>query len=93
MRTLPSALAVAAVIGISAQPADAYRARKGCYEDRHGHLRCRTAAVPRRDSYSYDRARAEAEYDRARAEDVDPGGSYKAYPDWARYALSPKGNR
>ena len=32
MRTLLLALAVAAVIGISAQPADAYRARKGCYE-------------------------------------------------------------
>jgi len=84
MRTLLSALAVAAVIGISAQPADAYRARKGCYEDRHGHVRCRGAVGHRRDSYSYDRARAE---------DVDPGGSYKAYPDWARYALSPKGNR
>ena len=50
-----------------------------------------------------DRARAERaykgerltpdqrEYERARAENVDPGSSYAAYPDWARYALSPKG--
>ena len=84
MRTPASQPCVAAVIGISAQPADAYRARKGCYEDRHGHVRCRAAVGHHRDSESYDRARAE---------DVDPGGSYKAYPDWARYALSPKGNR
>ena len=50
-----------------------------------------------------DRARAERaykgghltadqrEYERTLAEGVDPGGSYAAYPDWARYALSPKG--
>lgn len=24
-----------------------------------------------------------------RARNVDPAGDYKAYPDWARYALSP----
>ena len=31
----------------------------------------------------------------ARAHDLDPAGDYKAYPDWARVALSPKldGNR
>ena len=26
-----------------------------------------------------------------RARSVDPAGDYKAYPYWARYALSPKG--
>lgn len=27
-----------------------------------------------------------------RARSVDPAGDYKAYPYWARYALSPKGD-
>ena len=31
-----------------------------------------------------------AEAAHIRAKSYDPGGSYKAYPDWARYALSPK---
>ena len=34
--------------------------------------------------------------DSARANNLDPAGDYKAYPDWARAALSPKydgGNR
>jgi hypothetical protein len=35
--------------------------------------------------------------DCVRANALDPGGNYKAYPDWARAALSPKtdggGNR
>lgn len=30
------------------------------------------------------------EADHIRAKSYDPAGSYKAYPDWARYALSPK---
>ncbi len=29
-------------------------------------------------------------YDYARARNIDPGGTYKSYPDWAAYALSPK---
>jgi hypothetical protein len=29
-------------------------------------------------------------HDCARARALDPGGNYKAYPDWARAALSPK---
>ena len=33
---------------------------------------------------------AQREFERTRAESYDPTGSYSAYPDWARYALSPK---
>ena len=29
----------------------------------------------------------------ARANDLDPAGDYKGYPDWARVALSPKFDR
>ena len=29
-------------------------------------------------------------HDCVRANALDPGGNYKAYPDWARAALSPK---
>jgi hypothetical protein len=47
-----------------------------------------------RDTAAHDRRSAdEREYDRARAKAFDPGGSYSAYPDWARYALSPKSLR
>lgn len=58
----------------------------------------RYSSSDRRKSHAYRnrydrRDAAEREYDRARAESVDPGGSYSAYPDWARYALSPKSNR
>lgn len=38
--------------------------------------------------------RDQREFERTRADSYDPTGSYSAYPDWARYALSPKnGNR
>jgi hypothetical protein len=30
------------------------------------------------------------DHDCVRANALDPGGNYKAYPDWARAALSPK---
>jgi hypothetical protein len=47
-----------------------------------------------RSARSHDRQRLtrdQREYERTRAESYDPGGSYAGYPDWARYALSPKG--
>ena len=84
MRTLLSALAVAAVIGILANPPTLIALARAV--TKIGTVTCGVAppsviaGIP-------------SSYDRARAEDVDPGGSYKAYPDWARYALSPKGNR
>ncbi len=39
--------------------------------------------------YRY-RNRDRDHYEAARAHNVDPAGDYKGYPDWARYALSPK---
>lgn len=50
--------------------------------------------------YKYDRRysakkrnwRVEEEY-AARAENLDPAGDYKGYPNWARVALSPKYDR
>jgi hypothetical protein len=41
-------------------------------------------------SYRHRHWSQNAEADHIRAKSYDPGGSYKAYPDWARYALSPK---
>ena len=47
---------------------------------------------PRADAKSYRHhfRNQNAEADHIRAKSYDPAGSYKAYPDWARYALSPK---
>ena len=45
--------------------------------------------------YRYARKRnwrVEREYE-ARANDLDPAGDYKGYPNWARAALSPKYDR
>lgn len=42
-------------------------------------------------SHQISRSRAdERHYEHMRAEAYDPAGAYKGYPDWARYALSPK---
>lgn len=38
-----------------------------------------------------ERQRNRESLDAARANDLDPAGDYKGYPDWARAALSPKG--
>jgi hypothetical protein len=45
-----------------------------------------------RDSYRYRGKvyRKACGPDCVRANALDPGGNYKAYPDWARAALSPK---
>jgi hypothetical protein len=68
-----------AATGLQASEASEYRARKA---------RDRAAA---RAHHSERLTPDQREYERARAENVDPGGSYRDYPDWARYALSPKG--
>lgn len=91
VRVPVAALVLAAAVGagVSTAPAEA-RGRK-CWETDSGRVVCRGRSY---DTRSVDRrTEAEREYDRARANDVDPGGSYSAYPDWARYALSPKSNR
>ena len=51
--------------------------------------------IPVAQAKSYHRFHAttydqNAQADHIRAKSADPGGSYRAYPDWARYALSPK---
>jgi hypothetical protein len=44
-------------------------------------------------SQAYSRkARVRETHDDVRANALDPGGDYKAYPSWARAALSPKGD-
>lgn len=51
------------------------------YTSRHRHSR----------SHSRERLTPDQrEFERTRANSYDPTGSYAAYPDWARYALSPK---
>lgn len=51
------------------------------YERRHERRRSEARWRYRNNSYS------------ARANDLDPAGDYKGYPDWARVALSPKYDR
>jgi hypothetical protein len=46
-------------------------------------------AAPKKRKY-YGVSAARLEYERARADAVDPARTYGAYPDWARFALSPK---
>jgi len=77
-----AAILSAALLLTAAADADA-KSRKR-HHGYHGH---RVAATQDR------RSADEREYDRARAKAFDPGGSYSAYPDWARYALSPKSMR
>ena len=60
----------------------------GGYYDRYGRYRDRDA---RYDSFRYRNNSYSA-----RANNLDPAGDYRGYPDWARAALSPKfdgGNR
>ena len=58
--------------------------------ERTYHSRHRQARLHSRERLTRD----QREFERTRAENYDPTGSYAAYPDWARYALSPKnGNR
>ena len=66
-----------AVTAASAQDGESKRLR---------HDRARHARVQHNERLTPD----QREFERTRAESYDPTGSYSAYPDWARYALSPK---
>ncbi len=79
--TLTVALAMAVTLVGGATAADAKSCKKR-YSDRCGY-----ATEQQRQSAS------EKEWEHTRAKAYDPGGSYSGYPDWARYALSPKGSR
>lgn len=81
--------ALVAALALTPDSADAGQRRSRCWENDRGRVVCRDRASS---SYSRDTA-ASREYDRIRADQYDPTGSYSAYPDWARYALSPKGMR
>jgi hypothetical protein len=43
-------------------------------------------------SWKYRYTRRDDDAYAARAHDLDPAGEYKGYPNWARVALSPKGD-
>ena len=73
-------LSLGAVSAASAE--DGYDGRERSYRARH-----HTARTHYRERLTPD----QREFERARANNYDPTGSYSAYPDWARYALSPKG--
>jgi hypothetical protein len=78
-------IAIAAVLGASlamALPLDARQAKKVRSPDGH-------TARARPSDYNASRAREDAA-DCLRAESLDPAGNYKAYPCWARKALSPQ---
>ena len=57
-------------------------------EARRRHYRTYDDGGAYRGDYRNSRLLRSADHDRAVA--ADPTGSYRAYPDWARYALSPK---
>ncbi len=84
LATLTATVLTAAIaLGLGAASAEA----KSCKYKKHGCTR---------DQYAREldrRTASEREWEHTRAKAYDPGGSYEAYPDWARYALSPKGNR
>lgn len=74
-------LASVFVVVSVATAADAKSSRK------RGWHRCNEYCQARRQSAS------EREWEHTRAKAYDPGGSFDGYPDWARYALSPKSSR
>ena len=80
--SLTAAICATLALSLASGGAEAKSCKKknGCYRDQEY-------------SQADQRTAQEREYDRARAKAYDPGGSYEAYPDWARYALSPKGSR
>lgn len=78
-------LGALAVTGVALAPVSA-EAHSRCWRTDSGRKVCRHRSYDHRDA-------AEREYDHMRAKSYDPGGSYSGYPDWARYALSPKGFR
>ena len=86
--TARSMLAATALIAaaVATLPAPAEAGSRRCYERRDGRVVCREAHADRRSAQ-------EREWERDRANHYDPTGSYASYPDWARYALSPKSNR
>jgi hypothetical protein len=78
-------IAIAAVLGASvamALPVDARQGKKVRNPDAY-------TSRARKSDYHAFRAREDAA-DCVRAESLDPAGNYKAYPCWARKALSPQ---
>jgi hypothetical protein len=79
-------IAVAVVLSVSlamALPAEARQHKKARSPDYS------TSRAHKGDYYDARRARDDA-HDCVRAESLDPAGTYKAYPCWARAALAPK---
>jgi hypothetical protein len=77
-------IAIAVVLGATiamALPVDARQAKKVRSPDAY-------PSRARKSDYHAFRAREDAA-DCVRAESLDPAGNYKAYPCWARKALSP----
>ncbi len=85
---LCAATAVAVLATSVLAPAAAEAGARRCWERNDGRVVCRQG----RDSVDR-RSAQEREWERDRANHYDPTGSYAAYPDWARYALSPKSLR
>jgi hypothetical protein len=80
-------IAVAAILSTSlamAAPAESRQTKKGARSPDYSASRAQKS-----DDYRAKRARDEA-HDCVRAESQDPAGDYKAYPCWARAALSSK---
>ena len=84
MRWTPKTSLLGLVILISAVASANLAEARSRYRNEDGTHSRRSYSSTR----SYNRTRDDAEH--VRAQESDPTGSYRAYPDWARYALSPK---
>jgi hypothetical protein len=79
-------MAIAAVLSASlamALPAEARQQKKARGYDY-------SASSAHKSDYYYAKRAREDAHDCVRAESLDPAGNYKAYPCWARKALSPQ---
>lgn len=85
--TLTAVIAMAAATAVAVPAADAHDLSR-----KHRHTKDGTVvygATLGASGAGVRRSYRNVPYD-ARAHSVDPGGTYKDYPNWARWALSPK---
>lgn len=86
-QTLAAVIAIAAATAM-AMPADAHKSTRNHRHTSEGTIYSRSTPGPY-GAPGYGRSYRNVPYD-ARAHSVDPAGDFKDYPNWARWALSPK---
>jgi hypothetical protein len=85
-RTLSALVAAVAVVAVAAPAAEAHQSSRKHRHTSEGTIYSTPGPYG---SPGYGRSYRDVPYD-ARAHSVDPAKDYKDYPNWARWALSPK---